>query len=168
MALKIDRKGSEVTVFPEGQLVETSDLYSFTLSGSENLTIDLEKVTTISSIGIKNWISWSDRLPKKNPIKMKSCPTIIVNQASMVVGFVPANTTIESWRAFFICESCSHEDEILLLRGTHYQYPADGGSPSVTIPKDATCSKCKTGKLEPDFLPEKIFKFLTMKHPSEQ
>ena len=91
---------------------------------------------------------------------MINCPFVIASQANIVVGFMTKKMRIESFRMPYVCNDCNREEILTAKRGIDYEYPQDGLPRKINIPKELPCTKCKTGKLEPDFFLEKSFKFL--------
>lgn len=156
----MNRSGNQLVINLTGSIGDTTPLFTVPLGGVAKLTLDLSEVTSINSIGVKNWIMWTVRIPKDCNTKLINCPFVIASQASTVVGFCPQGMTIDSIRAPYSCENCSTEITRLVSRGTDYEY-ASGGSPKrITITEHLTCTKCGKGSLEPDFILEKTFKFL--------
>jgi hypothetical protein len=148
------------TIEVKGMIGETTDFFRFPLDGLLELILDLKEMTLINSIGVKNWILWVNKVPEKLIVRMRNCPYVISNQASTVHGFLKQNFVIESMYAPFICPNCNEEKIELLIRGTHYEYALAGQAPVQKLP-EPVCQKCTPPqKYEPDFYPEKTFKFL--------
>lgn len=149
-----------MTVHLEGPIGETTPMFTLPLEGVQEIILDLGGVTYINSIGVKQWIIWTNKIPATCTVKIVNSPFVIASQASMVVGFVTKNMHFETLRLPYACESCNFEETYLASRGKDFEYAQGGEAASIKIPEEMTCSKCKTGKLEPDFLNEKAFKFL--------
>lgn len=158
--MKFQRTGNNLNVQMEGSIGETTPLFNLPLAGLKEIILDMTKVTSINSIGIKQWIFWTNKIPKDCVVKMTNCPFVIGSQASMVVGFTKPNMTIESIRLPYICSECDTEHMREAKMGPDYSYAATGGAAKLTIPETAACPKCGKQAAEPDFLPEKTFKFL--------
>jgi hypothetical protein len=158
--MKVTRTDKTIVVEMEGPIGETTPLFTLKLEGTTQLTLDMSKVTQINSIGVKHWITWTLRIPSDCKVSIVNCPYVIASQASMVVGFITPAMKIESFRAPFVCENCNYEEIHLTTRGKEYEYPANGVDAKINLPQELVCSKCRKGKLEPDFLIEKTFKFL--------
>lgn len=144
----------------EGPIGETTPMFNLPLAGLKEITLDMAKVTSINSIGIKQWISWTLKIPTGCQVKMENCPFIIGSQASMVVGFTKPNMKIMSLRLPYICGECDHEHMREAKLGVDYHY-AEGGNPArIEAPEQVKCPKCGKDSAEQDFLTEKTFKFL--------
>lgn len=158
------KEGDVLRAHVSGYVGENSGLFDLNVQGSKKVVIDLSGVNYINSVGVKNWITWTGRMPKNIPIEFENCPALIVNQVNMVAGFIPKTGSVESLFAPFICEDCSVEENHLLRRGADYDY-AQGNAPySLNLPEHL-CPKC--GKpMELDALEMKFFAFL--KTPPEQ
>jgi hypothetical protein len=158
--MKVTRTDKTIVAEMEGPIGETTPLFTFKLEGATQLTLDMGKVTQINSIGVKHWITWTLRIPRDCKVSIVNCPYVIVSQASMVMGFITPAMKIESFRAPYVCESCNFEEIQLTSRGKQYEYASGGVGAKIELPQDLVCSKCRKGKLEPDFLIDKTFKFL--------
>jgi hypothetical protein len=158
--MKFTRADKTINGELEGSIGDSSILYTMKLEGVHQLNLDMTKVTSINSIGVKHWIMWTLRIPKECKVAIVNCPYVIVAQASMVMGFTTPNMTIESFRAPFLCDECGNEEIHLLKRGKDYEYALNNVPMKVQLPAGIVCHKCKKGKLEPDFVTEKTFIFL--------
>jgi hypothetical protein len=145
----------------EGAIGESTPMFTLPLENTKEITLELGKVTYINSIGVRQWILWTMKIPRDCKVKMMNCPFVFASQASMVVGFTTKNMTIESLRLPYACENCGFEDTYLAERGKDYEYPLPGQPARVSAPDRRECPKCKTVQLEPDFFREKTFKFLS-------
>ncbi|MGE4133543.1 MAG: hypothetical protein AB7F86_18045 [Bdellovibrionales bacterium] len=160
--MKMQRTPNSLNLQITGSIGENSPFYTVPLGGLKEIVMDLAGVTSINSIGIKNWILWTLRIPKDCEVKLINCPFVIATQASMVVGFAPPNMKLESINMPFVCETCGAEQILLVNRGREYEY-ASGDTPAkIALPEGLPCPKCKDQLMEPDFLLEKTFKFLSM------
>ncbi|MGZ3721747.1 MAG: hypothetical protein ACXVA9_02375 [Bdellovibrionales bacterium] len=158
--MKTTRTGKQIHAELDGSIGDTTPLFTLRLEGTNQLTLDMTKVTSINSIGVKHWILWTLRIPKDCQVSIVNCPYVIASQASIVMGFTTPNIKIESFRAPYICDGCGNEEIHLIVRGKDYEYPVGGLPAKLSLPADLVCIKCRKGKLEPDFLVEKTFKFL--------
>jgi hypothetical protein len=158
--MKVQRNKDQVHVALDGAIGETTPLFILPVSDIKDLTVDMSGVTYINSIGVKHWIMWTQKIPTTTAVKLLNCPFVIVSQASMVVGFLTKNMKIESFRMPYACEECGKEEQMTAVRGTDYEYPSEGAPRKIAVPEELPCTKCKEGKLEPDFFLDKTFKFL--------
>lgn len=143
----------------EGPISEKTTLFGVNFTEAKKINLNLEKVTFINSIGVKNWITWTLRVPKDAEIKIVKSPYVIINQANIVQGFLQKNMQVDSFYAPFICDECSDEQSILLQRGSDFEYVSENKDSFFKLPENLKCKKC-AGIMEPDFIPEKTFAFL--------
>jgi hypothetical protein len=158
--MKITREGAHVKVALQGALGETSPFFTMPVKDVLTIDVDMSEFTFINSIGVKNWIMWTLRLPQNCVVRLHNCPLVIASQASMVMGFATPKITLESLRLPYVCDSCSVETVRLVKRGEDYEYAAKDKPAQINIPMEVPCAKCGTGKMEPDLLIGKTFKFL--------
>lgn len=146
----------EVTV--SGYVGENAGLFDLNFAGIRMVKMDLSGVSYINSVGVKNWIMWTGKFPESLVIEFHGCPSLIVNQVNMVLGFLPNNGTIESLSAPYVCEDCSREETVELLRGRDYQYASLTEAFKFQSPK-VMCPKCNK-QMELDGVESKFFSFL--------
>jgi hypothetical protein len=158
--MKATREGTDLHIALSGPLGETSPFFTLPLHDPKSITIDMAEFTSINSIGVKNWILWTVKVPASCKVKLINAPLMIASQASMVMGFVNSKITIESLRLPFLCEKCNVESMHKVERGRDYDYAQDGLPAKIHLPQNLLCTKCKTGVLEPDLIVGKTFKFL--------
>ena len=115
--MKILKNGTVYEFIIEGSLSEGSPLFEQRNTDATQIILDMEKLSYINSIGVKTWISWVGHLPLTAPLILKKAPLLIVNQASMVLGFLPPQGQIESFFAPFICPKCDTDTTHLLTQG---------------------------------------------------
>jgi ribosomal protein L44E len=160
--MKFQRTPTALNAQMEGPIGETTQLFNMPMAGLKEIVLDMNKVTSINSIGIKQWILWTLKIPKDCVVRMQNCPFIIGSQASMVVGFTKPNMHIESIRLPYICSECDTEHMRDAKMGVDYHYATPSAAPQVNIPEETSCPKCGKETAEPDFLREKTFKFLEL------
>ncbi|MFV8257764.1 hypothetical protein ACNQKP_08155 [Bdellovibrio bacteriovorus] len=151
--------GSTIEVALEGPISEKTSLFELNIQNYKEIKLNMAKVTFINSIGVKNWIMWTCRVPTDARLSLEECPFVIVNQVNIVHGFLPKNARVTSFNAPFLCEDCSHEHVIKLSENVHYKYASDHEASALNLPSGSKCSKC-SAELEPDFIVEKTFGFL--------
>jgi|GEM_PF-3048095 len=159
-SVKTNRSGSTLHISLEGAIGETTPMFTLPLDETKEINLDLEKMTYINSIGVRQWILWTMKIPNDCVVKLHNCPFVIASQASMVVGFLTKKMTLESIRLPYACENCNFEEMYFAVRGKDYEYPINGHPPRISIPEHRECPKCKAAQLEPDLIREKSFKFL--------
>ena len=156
--MKVKKTGTVYEITLDGPVGEGSSLFNHDVRDASKIVIDGEKMTYINSIGVKNWILWTVRVPAKSPFILQKLPLVMINQASTVKGFLPRHARVESFYAPFVCPSCNLEKSVLFQLGQEYDYASAGQPRRVTLPKK-DCPKCKA-EMEPDFIEGKTFTFL--------
>lgn len=139
----------EHTVFPDVEV-----------NGESQLTIDLNDVTYINSIGIKSWIQWIVPLGDAGSLELRRCPKSIIFQANMVKNFLPNKAQVSSFYLPLFCEGCDKEDSVLLSTASDLKKEGD----SVVITADLSkSSSCECGpeecQVEPDVILKKYLRF---------
>lgn len=159
--MNIKQEGPLATIFMEGAIGESTSLFTWNIPHTtRELILDMSKITTINSIGVKKWIMWTVRIPADWKVKIVNAPFVIASQASLVFGFVKGNMTLESVQVPYVCEACGIGHVILMKRGVEYEYRTATTPKWVRLPKNKTCPKCGEAKFEPDLIEEKTFGFL--------
>lgn len=144
----------------EGPISESNSIFSASVSNATEVHIDLSIMTFINSIGVKNWISFMVKIPTRAQVYLINAPLVMLNQVSMVQGFLPKNGFVQSFRAPYHCDSCGAEEIFLAERGKDYEYAShNGGTPKIDIPEERPCSKCRK-EMSLDFNIAKTLAFL--------
>lgn len=158
--MKFKREGTVIQIEIEGSIGETSPFFTIPIKDSTEIIIDMDKMTYMNSIGVKNWIIWTMKIPSKCEVKLLNAPVLIASQASMVQGFVTPKIKIESVRIPYACESCGLEKSELAQANKDFFYENPPQQAKLALIPEMPCPKCQTGKLELDIIPEKTFRFL--------
>jgi hypothetical protein len=116
------------------------------------VVIDLEGVTAINSVGIREWIKWIKAIPTSIELSVRKCPKIIVDQINMVAGFLPATTKVESFFVPYYADATGSEKMILFQTGKEFK---DG-----QIEPPAEVKDDSGEMMEMDVIEAKYFKFL--------
>jgi hypothetical protein len=143
-----------------GSIGETSPLYDCPLKDVQRISMDMRAMTYINSIGVKNWIIWTVKIPPNCTVDLYHCPLVVASQASNVIGFVNDKIHIGSIRQPYVCDACDAETVRLVTWGKDYEYRDGSNKARIELPSDQPCEKCKAAKSNPDILIEKTFKFL--------
>lgn len=139
-----------------GPMGETTPLFDLRVDNQTEVHLDLSKMTFITSVGVKNWIGWTMKMPASSRIVLCECPYVIINQINTVHGFLPAGSEVKSFHAPFACEKCGTEVSHRLELGKDYDYVPVGHRHLVP---ELPCPKC--GEiLEPDFDPARSLRFM--------
>ena len=122
------------------------------LAPGSTVVLDLEGVTAINSVGIREWIKWIKAFPMVTHLSVRHCPKVIVDQINMVAGFLPPNTVVQSFFVPYYSDATGSEKMVLFQHGREY-VPG-----KVTPPENV---KDETGaEMEMDVIEAKYFKFL--------
>lgn len=124
------------------------------------MVLDLNGISAINSVGIREWMEWIKPIAAKLSIRLKNCPKAMVFQFNMVEGFLPQGSVVESFYVPFYCEKCDKEENALFVVGK--DIVVEGGTPKVKFdPKSQL--KCTNAdcELEMDVTEAKYFQFLT-------
>lgn len=154
MAFAIDKKdeGGKLVLEVKGNVDEDATFTPPEIGGATQVSLDLEGVTAINSVGIREWIKWIKTIPPSVKIGVRRCPKIIVDQINMVAGFLPAGTVVESFFVPYFADASGEEKQVLFENGKEYK----GGD--VFPPAEV---KDDSGEvMEMDVIEAKYFKFL--------
>ena len=145
-----------------GAIDENADFTSFKPVDTQHLILDLKEVNLLNSVGLRNWINWIRTLPNLEVIEMRNCTVAVINQVSVLEGFVPLNGVIHSFEVPYLCDSCETEIAFWAKRGTDYQERTADKDEWNKIPTQMECPKCgKTSEM--DVIAAKYFRFLSKK-----
>ena len=111
---------------------------------------DFDKVTMINSCGIREWITFVEKLPSDALLEYHNCRQIIIEQINMVQGFIRKGAKIVSFYAPYFCEQCDNEHKIKVETNAL----SSGKAPSIQ------CPNCKQ-EMEFDAIEEQYFAFLS-------
>lgn len=154
MGFSVSKKNEDNVVVLElkGNVDEDASFVAPDLGPASTVTLDLEGVTAINSVGIREWIKWIKAFPANTTLAVRRCPKIIVDQINMVAGFLPPATTVQSFYVPYYSDNSGSEKMVLFENGREYQ----GGK--LTPPAEV---KDESGEpMEMDVIEAKYFKFL--------
>lgn len=155
MAFALNKKaeGDKAVIDVTGNVDEDANFQPVDVAGSAGVVLDLNGVTAINSVGIREWIKWVKSFPAGTKLSVRKCPKIIVDQINMVAGFLPAGTRIESFYVPYYSDASGSEKMVLFENGKEFK---DGGE--LTFPAEV---KDDSGEaMEMDVIEAKYFKFL--------
>jgi hypothetical protein len=154
MSFSIAKRPDGTTLVLEvtGNIDEDANFTPPDLGSFMSVVLDLEKVTAINSVGIREWIKWMKGFPSSVQLAVRRCPKIIVDQINMVAGFLPTATTIQSFYVPYYSDSSGNEKMVLFENGKEFR---DGELfPPAEVKDDS-------GEvMEMDVIEAKYFKFL--------
>ncbi len=154
MGFAIEKKpeGARMVLELKGNIDEDANFAPPDIAGAGVVVLDLEGVSAINSVGIREWIKWVKALPGSTQLSVRKCPKIIVDQINMVAGFLPANAKVESFYVPYYSDSSGSEKMILFENGKEFKEGEIHAPPDV---------KDDAGELmEMDVIEAKYFKFL--------
>ena len=145
-------EGSRILLSLKGSVDEDAVFTPPKITPGAAVTLDLEDVTAINSVGIREWIKWVKAFPAVTELAVRRCPKVIVDQINMVAGFLPAGTVVQSFYVPYYADESGTEKMVLFENGREF-VPG-----RVTPPEDV---KDEAGTLmEMDVIEAKYFKFL--------
>lgn len=98
----------------EGDLDEDF-LFADLLEGKfTEYVINMGAVGLINSCGTREWIQFIDNLPKNTKVTYVRCPQVVIKQMNLVDGFLPKNSTVESFYAPYYSEKKDVVCDVLL------------------------------------------------------
>lgn len=148
-----NQEGEAVTFVFEGSIDEDAVFTGLEPGGAAKVNLDLDKVKSINSCGIREWIKWIKTIPGNSNITYRRCPKVIVDQINMVAGFLPDNATVESFYVPYFSEDSGNEKMVLFEKGKDFT------DNEVTAPEEIKDQE--TGEeMEMDVIESKYFKFL--------
>lgn len=154
MSFAINKKteGANLVLEIQGNIDEDANFAAPDLGASKSVVLDLDKVSAINSVGIREWIKWVKAFPAGVQLAVRKCPKIIVDQINMVAGFLPPGTKVQSFYVPYYADSSGNEKMVLFEEGKEYK-----GS-EIFAPAEV---KDDGGELmEMDVIEAKYFKFL--------
>ena len=138
----------------EGWLDERAELPELDDPVKGDLVLDLQGITLVNSLGVRNWIQWLKVLRVESDVKLINCSPAVVKQVNILQGFLSDRTKIESIYVPYFCEDCGREDNLLI------NIPKLGEPVTVAAaPPEFKCSQCGMN-MELDMIESQYFTFL--------
>lgn len=145
-------------IWIRGQIDEDFDAEQLKKAFTAHVVLHLEDVQSISSCGIREWISFVSELPPDMRLEFEKCSIPITRQFGMLSNFRGPGL-IRSFYAPYYCDECDEETERLLKVTGNFELSDPAGS-------DRTCSACG-GPLEFDGVERVYFSFLREIAPAQ-
>ena len=143
--------GSVVSM--NGQIDERAQLVPFAESVGDPVAIDLEKVSFINSVGVREWIRMLRAMKGRGlKVRLERCSEAMIQQMNMIVEAKGA-ADVASFYAPYYCDGCGFEGSMLVDVDAHR--PALG---AMEMPPMA-CPECKE-PMEFSDIPERYLLFL--------
>jgi thiol-disulfide isomerase/thioredoxin len=149
LTLKKESSGTIVNI--SGMIDEDFKYEELVKITDTTITFNFDGVTTINSCGIREWVGLLNKLPTTTSICYENCPQVIIEQLSMVKGFIRDNIKVKSFYAPYFCESCDKESQHLLLLSEVQNLKAP----------QKNCPYCNTANIEFDNIEQQYFRFIT-------
>ncbi len=119
----------------------------------QNLSIDLDAVVGINSIGTRKWCQWiSDCTALFDKITLENCPVIFVKTFNQIADSLTEKCTVNSVKIPFYSEAIDERKMITLFLGKDYSFDGLFRVPDV---KDSTGAA-----MEIDIITDNFFNFL--------
>lgn len=150
-SISMDKQGDLAKIYLSGSIDEDASFQEAPLAGLKEIDIFLEKVTSLNSCGVREWMTWMSHASEAS-VRLHGCPRVIVDQINMIHGFLPANSRVHSFFVRYYSEATEEETDILFEYGKHF---TEG---SVSPP--AQVQDSKGNLMELDILPDKYFRFI--------
>lgn len=160
--------GTEITVEqqPEvcvvkiaGEINENTSFPVITTNPDQELVLDLKGVVSLNSMGLRNWLAWVKQFKTQTRLRFRFCTRCVVDQMNILQGFIPIGALVESFYVPYHCESCSHSEDVLAMRGKDFTEATADARESILLPDERECLKCKD-QMVIDTIPYKYFNFL--------
>jgi len=149
--VKSVKKNDTVEFIFSGSIDESLANYLSVFPNVPTITMNLEEIISINSVGIREWINLMTKLATSK-ITLINCPKVFIDQVNMVKGFLPTNTHIESFYVPYFSETTNTEKKILFTKGKHF-------TDSSVNPED-TITDNAGNTYEIDVVVNKYFKFI--------
>jgi len=140
-------------VVMQGQIDERTELVGLADKVSGTITIDLEKVSFINSVGVREWIRLLRAFKKSDTtLCMRRCSEAMIHQMNMIVE-AKGNAVVESFFAPYVCDACGYEGSMCLDVAPNAEGLKNMEAPAVA------CPECKES-MEFNEIPERYLLFL--------
>jgi anti-anti-sigma regulatory factor len=144
----------------QGQIDERTDLSELGTRLERLVVMDLEKVSFINSVGVREWIRMLRSLEDRGvQVRMKRCSEAMIHQINMIVEAMGC-AEVESSFAPYLCEDCGYEGSMCLEVAANASQFRNMDAPQVP------CPECN-GTMEFDEIPARYFLFLGEKLSQE-
>lgn len=136
----------------KGQLSESFRHKDIPSPDTDPVTLDLEGVDFISSVGIREWVLLISEWTKNLRVFYEKCSICFIDQVNMVPDCL-GRAQIISFYAPYYCTQCKKEMSSLIDVGVHHNALEQKKAPTVVCP----CPQAQ--KLEFDALEDSYFSF---------
>ena len=150
----VEKKDADntTTIKLSGCIDEDSRINQLFEGTLDNVIVDLNEITMINSVGIREWVNSIEAAQATKKITLLKIATSVVAQINMVANFT-ANSEIISFFAPYYCDECQEEQDFLL------EYDKDFPDKKNPVAPVFQCATCKND-LEFDDVEERYFNFI--------
>jgi anti-anti-sigma regulatory factor/DNA-directed RNA polymerase subunit RPC12/RpoP len=114
LQIETTRAESGLVLVLSGKIDEGSGLAELAGSIAEPVTVDLQRVEFINSMGARDWVRLMRALNERSiPITLRRCSEVMVYQMNMIVE-ARSGAKVESIYAPYECAKCGFETYVLL------------------------------------------------------
>lgn len=149
--INLEKLNDQILVHIEGSIDENFSQFSQSIPDQGQLVFNLDRLKSINSTGIREWIKLMQKLSKA-AVSFKNCPKIFIDQLNMVSGFIPPRSKILSFYVPYFSEELDQEIKVLYQEGADYQ------GNKIQIREEYKDEKGQSYEL--DVVKAKYFKFL--------
>jgi anti-anti-sigma regulatory factor len=128
-----------------GHLDESVEFPDVTLRLSQRVIIDCKTVSHINSYAAQMWSKWMKDKDPRQQFVFRNIPPRIVNKFNLIDGFLPSESTIESFYVPYECDNCEHEELVLAERGRDFIESQNENPAKLLLAEEINCPKCKSG-----------------------
>lgn len=144
-------EGDVLTI--EGDIDDDARLAQLAAQVGPRVVIDIEGISFINSVGVREWITLLDLLAKRGAqVTLRKVSEPMVRQMAMVIE-ASGGTTIESFHAPYACTACGAERSMILDVEPHR------AALTAHRPPKLPCPSCG-GEMEFDEFPNRYLSFL--------
>lgn len=157
----VEQTPQGLSVLLSGVLNENIDLapleqhlLSSAKAGIDSVTFNMDQLSYINSVGIKNWLIFLKNVNDAMNCSFVLVPEIVIDQAGVVPKMLgKQGSHVRSFKAPFICENCDNAPALVL---TPDDVKKEGDQWN---PPQRNCDKCGS-EMEFDGVPDEYFHFL--------
>lgn len=136
-----------------GQVDEQTQLVDLAGRLDHKVVLDLERVSFVNSVGIREWIRMLRVLDEHDlEVRMVRCSEAMIHQMNMIVE-AKGRAGVDSFFAPYLCAECGYEGSMCLEVADHAETLARLEAPEVS------CPECN-GRMEFNEIPGRYLLFL--------
>lgn len=133
-----------------GDLDEHAQIPTF--KENKNIRINLGKVTSVNSYGVKIWCQWMNAHKDWGAVILEECPFVFVKNFHSVRGFLASNVTVLSFYVPYYSDETQERKDLLFMREREFTKDGFVKCPDVLDSKGM--------KMELDVIETSYFSFL--------